>query len=109
MTSTRRGIPRWSDAWFVTTHWWVVLCCAGATLLGGCASDPFLARTVKVRMETQPEDYRRVEILPIWLAGQAKTDASLTTNDINIISRQVGTNLLTALRLALLDKGYEVI
>src|ERR1044071_8239385 len=107
MTPTSKGTPRRSRAWSVTTHWFFVLCCAGATLLGGCASDPFLAQTIKMRMETKPEDYRRVEILPIWLAGHARTDASLTTNDINMISRQVGTNLLTALRMALVDKGYE--
>ncbi len=60
-------------------------------------------------MEARPEDYRRVEILPIWLAGQAKTDASLTTNDLKALSRQMGTNLLAALTQALTDKGYEVV
>jgi len=87
----------------------LVLCWAAATLMGGCASEPFVTKTIRARMEARPEDYRRVEILPIWLAGQAKTDASLTTNDLKALSRQMGTNLLAALTQALTDKGYEVV
>lgn len=87
----------------------LVLCGVGAALMAGCATEPFLTKTIKVRMEAHPEDYRRVEILPIWLAGQAKTDASLTPNDLKILSRQVGTNLLTAVSQAITGKGYKVV
>jgi len=87
----------------------LILCWLGVMLMGGCATEPFVTKTIKVRMEAHPEDYRRVEILPIWLAGQAKTDASLTPDDLKILSRQVGTNLLTALSQALTGKGYKVV
>ena len=85
------------------------LCSVGAMLMSGCASEPFVTNTIKLRMETHPEDYRRVEILPIWLAGQAKTDASFSTNDLKALSRQVCTNVLSALTQTLTNKGYEVI
>src|SRR6516162_9486869 len=82
--------------------------CALALFGTGCAA-PSVTRRIRDRMEAHPEDYRRVQVLPIWFWGYAQTDTSLTTNDVVALSRQAGTYLPAAVVWALREKGYEVV
>ncbi len=75
----------------------------------GCATEPPVMKVIRDRMESHPNQYRRVEIMPIWFAGSAVMDASLTTTGLTASNREVGSNLVTALTQVLADKGYEVV
>src|SRR2546425_7350477 len=75
----------------------------------GCATEPLVTKSIKDRIAAHPDAYCRVEVLPIWFEGSAVMDASLTADELKALNRQVGTNLLTALKQVLADKGYEVV
>jgi len=75
-----------------------------AALVSGCHT----YRTVDKRFMLQPAAYRRVQVLPVWFAGAGNNDHSLTTNEIQSLCRQTGEDLSTAIREALLSKGYQV-
>jgi hypothetical protein len=76
-------------------------------LLTGCASGP--AKAIRDRMVAHCEDYRRVQVLPVWFAGSWVEGSDLTTNDLIELNREVGTNLLMALCAVLTEKRYEVV
>jgi hypothetical protein len=78
-------------------------------LVAGCATGPTPAESFRQHLEKHPEEYRRVEILPIWFTGLAEMDASLTTNELKVISHQVASNLVTALAWVLTEKGYGIV
>lgn len=78
-------------------------------LANGCASAPAVAKVTRDRMLAHPDDYRRVEVLPIWFKGSAITDGSLSTNDLKVLNYQAGTNLLNALARVFSEKGYDVV
>jgi len=82
---------------------------AAMAFIAGCATEPTATERIRDRMAAQSDQYRRVEVLPVWFKGFAVTDASLTTNDLKALNRQIGTNLLTALARVLAEKGYEVV
>ena len=54
---------------------------------------------IRDRMAALPDQYRRVEVLPVWFIGSAVTDASLASTDLKALNRQVGTNLLTEMAI----------
>jgi len=81
---------------------------AAACSLMGCASKQFVMESIPARMKAQPDAYRHVGILSVALTSRATADRSLTTNDLTVLSRRLGTNFLSALTGALGDKGYQV-
>ena len=81
---------------------------ATAGLVAGCASNQVVRESTSDRMKARPDAYRQVGILSLALSTQATTDSSLTTNDLKLLNRRLGTNLLNALTLAFSDKGYQV-
>ena len=98
---------RGSRHWFEFTLFVAVLAAAAGSI-AGCASNQFVRESIPDRMKAHPDAYRHVGILSLALRSQAITDSSLTTNDLKLLSRRLGTNLLNALTLAFSDKGYQV-
>ncbi len=86
------------------------VCAAGllalAGLISGCKTT---FRTVDARFMAQPANYQRVQILPVWFEGAGNVDHTLTTNDLQTLSRQAGENLSAAVQDTLLSKGYEIV
>jgi hypothetical protein len=77
-----------------------------ATLLAGCTTT---FRTADDRFMAHPHERRQVQIAPVGFVGTAKTDRTLTTNDLAELSARTGNQLCSALRQALSAKGYEVV
>jgi hypothetical protein len=89
-------------------HGACLVSCALAVVAVGCASGPSATKVIRDRMLAHADEYRRVEVMPVWFMGSARIDPSLTTNDLRALSRQVGTNLLKALKEVFTEKGYVV-
>jgi hypothetical protein len=102
----RRVRPLWHSAFDWPRH--LSALAAAAVSIAGCATKPFVAESIPARMKAEPEAYRRVGILSLSLTSQAATDSSLTTNDLKVLNRRVGTNLLDTVTRVLSDKGYRV-
>jgi hypothetical protein len=98
---------RSSRHWFEFTRYLAVLAAAAGSVVG-CASNRFVSESIPDRMKAHADAYRHVGILSLALTSQAITDTSLTTNDLELLSRRLGTNLLNALTQAFSDKGYQV-
>jgi len=77
-----------------------------AGLVSGCKT---AFRTVDARFMAQPAEHQRVQILPVWFEGAGNVDRTLTTNDLQALSRQAGENLSAAVQETLLSKGYEIV
>jgi len=92
---------------FGFTRYVAVLAAAAGSIVG-CASNQFVGESVPNRMKAHPDAYRHVGILSLALSSQSMTDSSLTTNDLNLLSRHLGTNLLNAITRAFTDKGYQI-
>jgi hypothetical protein len=60
-------------------------------------------------MVARCDDYRRVQVFPVWFAGSWVEGNDLTTNDLIEVNREVGTNLVMALSAVLTEKRYEVV
>lgn len=88
--------------------WYGTLLAAAAGCLSGCASKPFVMDSIPARMKANPDSYRHVRILSLALTSRVVTDSNLTTNDLVLLSRSLGTNLLNGLTRVLGDKGYQV-
>jgi hypothetical protein len=87
-----------------------ILCIAGLLTLAGLVSGcKTTFRTVDARLMAQPEEHRRVKVLPVWFEGAGNVDHTLTTNDLQELSRQAGENLSAAVQETLLAKGYEIV
>jgi hypothetical protein len=86
------------------------VCAAGllalACLISGCKTT---FRTVDTRFMAQPANHQRVQILPVWFESAGNVDHTLTTNDLQSLSRQAGENLSAAVQDTLLSKGYEIV
>jgi hypothetical protein len=94
-------------------HWfelgrYVPLLAATAGLITGCATNQFVSESIPQRMRAQPDAYRRIGILSFSLTSRAITDGSLTTNDLRVLSRRLGSNFVSALTEAFEDKGYQL-
>jgi len=68
---------------------------AMAVVVTGCASGP--AKAIRERMVANSDDYRRVQVLPVWFAASGVEGSSLTTNDLRALEREIGTNLVKGL------------
>ena len=77
---------------------------AAMVLASGCCTS---YRTQDERFMAHRANYRRVQILPVWMDGAGNVDATLTTNQLQSLYRQAGSNLCTAVRQSLADRGYE--
>jgi hypothetical protein len=77
------------------------------TLGCGCASQPSAESLARQRMKSNPEQYRRVEILPIWVTGVG--DPELSTNELSELSHRAGSNIIAALSEVLGQRGYSVV
>lgn len=87
----------------------IFACVAGllvAGLLSGCQTS---FRTVDERFTRHPAEYRRVQILPVWLHAVAKIDPTLTTNDLATLRAQTGNELCSVLQQTLTSKGYQLV
>jgi hypothetical protein len=84
--------------------------CAAIFLLAGlvCGCKTTF-RTVDERFKTNSAAYARVQVLPIWLEGAGNIDATLTTNDLQVLCREAGDNLSVTIGNALRAKGYIVV
>jgi len=87
---------------------WVTVLAAGMGSIVGCASHQFVTQRIPDRMKAHADAYRHVGILSLALSRQALTDSSLTTNELERLSRRQGTNLLLALTQAFNHKGCQV-
>jgi hypothetical protein len=74
-------------------------------LVSGCKTT---FRPVDERFMAQPAAHRQVQILPVWFEGAGNVDPSLTTNDLQALSRQAGKDLAGAVQQELQAKGYRV-
>lgn len=81
---------------------WLVL----AGLVSGCKTT---FRTVDERFMAQPAAHRRVQVLPVWFEGAGNIDRSLSTNDLQVLCRQTGKNLVRTIQRELQSKGYRVV
>jgi len=73
----------------------------------GCASAP--TKAIRDRMVAHCDDYRRVQVLPVWFEGSWVEASSLATNGLRELNREVGTNLVKALSAVLTEKRYDVV
>lgn len=86
------------------------VCAAGLLALAGLVSGcKTTFRTVDARFMSQPANHQRVEILPVWFESAGNVDHTLTTNDLQTLSRRAGENLSIAVQETLLSKGYEIV
>ena len=76
-----------------------------AGLISGCKTT---FRTVDSRFMAQPEEHRRVQVLPVWFEGAGNVDHTLTTNDLQALYRQAGDDVAGEIRQTLESKGYDV-
>ncbi len=77
-----------------------------AVILAGCQTT---FRTVDERFMAQPAAHRHVQVLPVWFEGAGNIDRSLSTNDLQVLCRQSGKDLVRTIRRELQSKGYEVV
>lgn len=77
-----------------------------AGLISGCQTT---FRTVDARFMAHPAEHRRVQVLPVWVEGAGNVDRTLTTNDLQALSRQAGETLSAAVQETLLSKGYDIV
>lgn len=66
-------------------------------------------RTVDQNFMASPAKYRRVQVLPVWFAGAGSIDQTLSTNDLQVLCRQAGAEVLAAVQNNLSAKGYEIV
>lgn len=75
-------------------------------LVTGCTTT---FRTVDESFMNRPENYRRVQVLPIWFEGAGNLDHSFTTNELLMLCQRSGKELAVAVQNELKAKGYEVV
>lgn len=84
-------------------------CAVGLLVLAGLVSGcQTTFRTVDERFMAHPANYRQVQIMPAWFEGAGNIDHSLTTNDLQVLCRQAGEDLVSRVQQELRSKGYKI-